>query len=91
MLEFTRAFRNHEISCVEVRRFMMCVVVHDRFDFELMNLGFGFIFGVEILVLHSAFMAIGVKHAELDSDDDVGMCDDRDVNNTAKPWHFEIS
>ena len=91
MLEFPRAFRNHEINSVEVRRFTMCVVVHDRFDFELTNLGFGFIFGMKILVLHSAFMVIGVKHADLDSDDDVGMCHDRDVNNTAKPWHLKIS
>ena len=62
-----------------------------RFDFELMNLGFGFIFGMEILVLHSAFMVIGVKHADLDSDDDVGMCHDGDVIDTAEPWHLEIS
>ena len=91
MLEFPRAFRNHEISCVEVRRFTMCVVVHDRFDFELMNLGFGFIFGMKILVLHSVFMVFGVKHADLDSDDDVGMCADGDVHNTAEPRHLEIS
>ena len=69
----------------------MCVVVHDRFDFELMNLGFGYIFRMEILVLHSEFMVIGVKHDDLDSDDDVGMCHDSDVNNTAVPWHLEIS
>ena len=56
-----------------------------------MNLGFGFIFGVEILVLHSAFMVIRVKYADLDSDDDGGMCDDRDANNTAGRWHLEIS
>ncbi len=91
MLEFPRAFRNHEISCVEVRRFTMCVVVHDRFDFELMNLGFGFIFGMKILVLHSVFMVIGVKHADLDSDDDVGMRHDGDVIDTAELWHLEIS
>ena len=91
MLEFPRAFRNHEISCVEVRRFTMSLWSTIRFDFELMNLGFGFTFGVENLVLHSAFMVIGVKHDDLDSDDDVGMCHDGDVNNTAEPWHLEIS
>ena len=69
----------------------MCAVVNDHFDFELMNLDFGFIFRVEILVLYSAFMVIGVKHADLDSADDVGMCHDGDVINTAEPWHLEIS
>ena len=58
MLEFPRAFRNHEISCVEVRRFTMSLWSTIRFDFELMNLGFGFIFWMEIPVLHSAFMII---------------------------------
>ena len=91
MLEFPRAFRNHEISCVEVRRFTMCVVVHDRFDFELMNLTSNSYSGwrFQFSILHS--WLFGVKHADLDSDDDVGMCHDGDVIDTAELWHLEIS
>ena len=39
--------------------------------------------------LYSEFL--GVKHVDLDSDDEVGMCHDGDVSNTAEPWNLERS